>query len=306
MRASQKYAATGWSNAHAKSAPHQCLQMFGVAGALHLHSRERALDVADIACHKLDAGGAGVLLKAIELSGAGDRHDPRLLRQQPGERDLRRCRSLLLRDPAELIDQRLIGLARLGEKRGTTLRPGTATGRSNRRPRSCLPSRGPGQAARRRGAARPRAGGLVSAVFGLSPLLSKPPAIDAGIRPVGRCAAPPGLVAETFVKSSRPFFIMNSCNTDFVRRWRLSRWSAQRCRLRRLSPRTPRRSSCESSPSTISTAICGRRRAGSGSPIPATRPKRSRCRPAAPSPWRRWSGSSARATGTRSSSRPET
>ena len=68
-------------------------------------------------------------------------------------------------------------------------------------------------------------------------------------------------------------------------------WARPRARNRR----KPRRSNCEFSRSTISTATCGRRPAASGSPIPTTRPRRSRSRPAAPSTWRRWSSSCAQA-----------
>jgi hypothetical protein len=40
----------------------------------------------------------------VQLRGARDRNDPRLLRQQPRERYLSRRRLLLLRDPAQQID----------------------------------------------------------------------------------------------------------------------------------------------------------------------------------------------------------
>ena len=49
----------------------------------------------------------------MQLGGAGDRHDPGLLRQQPGERDLRRRRLLSAAMSAEQIDQRLVCLAGL-------------------------------------------------------------------------------------------------------------------------------------------------------------------------------------------------
>lgn len=44
----------------------------------------------------------------MQLRGAWDRHDPRLLAKQPGKRDLRRGRQLSLRDRAEQINQGLI------------------------------------------------------------------------------------------------------------------------------------------------------------------------------------------------------
>ncbi len=63
-----------------------------------------------------DIGGAEVFLQPVQLGRAGDRHDPRLLRQQPGQRDLRRRRAFLRRDSSDGIDQALIGGAGLGRK----------------------------------------------------------------------------------------------------------------------------------------------------------------------------------------------
>src|ERR1044072_2454130 len=48
----------------------------------------------------------------MRLSGARDRHDPGLLGQQPGNRDLRGCRLLLCRNAAEQINKSLVRLAR--------------------------------------------------------------------------------------------------------------------------------------------------------------------------------------------------
>jgi hypothetical protein len=58
----------------------------------------------------------------VQLGGARNRHDPRLLRQQPGQRDLGRRRAFALRDLAQQIDQRLVGLRASGVKRGRLLR----------------------------------------------------------------------------------------------------------------------------------------------------------------------------------------
>src|SRR5712692_6139206 len=44
----------------------------------------------------------------MQLGRARDWHDPRFLRKQPSERDLSRCRLLLLRKSAQQIHQRLI------------------------------------------------------------------------------------------------------------------------------------------------------------------------------------------------------
>ena len=60
-----------------------------------------------------DGRGADIFFQPMQLGGAGDRHDPGLLRQQPGQRDLRRRRALSFGDLAKQIDQGLVGLARL-------------------------------------------------------------------------------------------------------------------------------------------------------------------------------------------------
>src|SRR5271157_5634772 len=44
----------------------------------------------------------------MQLRGAWDRNSPRLLRKQPGERDLSRCRLLPFCDAAEQVNQGLI------------------------------------------------------------------------------------------------------------------------------------------------------------------------------------------------------
>ena len=48
----------------------------------------------------LDGGCRNVFLQAVQLRRPWDRHDPRLLGQEPGECDLRRRRALTLRDAA--------------------------------------------------------------------------------------------------------------------------------------------------------------------------------------------------------------
>ena len=50
----------------------------------------------------------------MTLGGSRDRHDPRLLRQQPGQGDLRRRHALALRYLPQHAHQRLIGPARFG------------------------------------------------------------------------------------------------------------------------------------------------------------------------------------------------
>ena len=52
----------------------------------------------------------------MQFRGAGNRNDPRLLGEQPGERDLSRCRFLPFRDRCQQIDQRLIRFPSLRRK----------------------------------------------------------------------------------------------------------------------------------------------------------------------------------------------
>ena len=70
-------------------------------------------DFTQIVGREFDGDRADVFVQAMQLRGARDRYNPRLLRQQPGERDLRRCRLLSFRDAGEQIDQRLIRLESL-------------------------------------------------------------------------------------------------------------------------------------------------------------------------------------------------
>ena len=72
-----------------------------------------ALDVAEIVRRKSERSGPDVLLQAMQLRGARDRNNPRLLSEQPDERDLCRGRLLPLGDAAEEGDQGLIRLERL-------------------------------------------------------------------------------------------------------------------------------------------------------------------------------------------------
>src|SRR6266542_4941022 len=96
-----------------QSAPRPLLELLRIAGALHLDLRRSGVDGADVVGRQLDVRCAEVLLEPIQLRRPGDRNEPRLLRQQPRESDLRRRRALPLRDLAEQIDQGLIRLARL-------------------------------------------------------------------------------------------------------------------------------------------------------------------------------------------------
>ena len=69
----------------------------------------------------------------MQLRGAWDWNNPRLLGQQPGERDLSGCRLLPFGDPAEQINQGLIRLERLRrEAREGAAEVGAVEGRVSR------------------------------------------------------------------------------------------------------------------------------------------------------------------------------
>ena len=80
---------------------------------MHRDLRGGAFDVAQVLRRELDGHRPDVLVQALKPARAGDGHNPRLLGQQPRERDLRGRGLLALRDAAEQIDQKL---AQLDEK----------------------------------------------------------------------------------------------------------------------------------------------------------------------------------------------
>src|SRR6478672_2395207 len=71
------------------------LEMRRVAVAVHRDLRDGGLDLPEVGRRELHLRRAEVLLETMHLRGAGDRHDPRLLREEPGEGDLRWRRLLL-------------------------------------------------------------------------------------------------------------------------------------------------------------------------------------------------------------------
>ena len=88
----------------------RCFEPLGVARALDRDRGRGAFDLGEVVPLKLDIRRAEVLLEPVELCGTGDRHDPRLLPEEPRDRDLRGSRVLLFRDSAEQVDERLIDL----------------------------------------------------------------------------------------------------------------------------------------------------------------------------------------------------
>ena len=82
----------------------------------------RARDFREVIGSQLDIGRAEILLEPVQFGGAGDRHDPGLLREEPREGDLRGRRLLLAGDAFKQINQRLILLQPCGVKRGRMFR----------------------------------------------------------------------------------------------------------------------------------------------------------------------------------------
>ncbi len=69
------------------------------------------LDGGEIGRCEHHVGRADVLLKAVQLGGARNRHDPGLLRQQPGDGDLRPAHALRRGECAQHLHQPGVGLA---------------------------------------------------------------------------------------------------------------------------------------------------------------------------------------------------
>src|ERR1700683_463102 len=97
------FASFGW-----RLAAHQLLVKFRIARPCELDVRGGAFDGGEIFRRQFDVGRREVLVRTIELRGAGDRNDPCPLREQPGERDLSRCRFLLFREGSEQVHQSLV------------------------------------------------------------------------------------------------------------------------------------------------------------------------------------------------------
>jgi hypothetical protein len=93
-----------------------------VAAALHLDLRGRLVELAEFGGRQLDFGGAEILLESVRLAGAGNGDDPGLLRQQPGQGDLSRCRTLAIGDARQQVDDSLVVLPRFGVNRGIVAR----------------------------------------------------------------------------------------------------------------------------------------------------------------------------------------
>src|SRR5712671_649261 len=87
-----------------RSAAGRCFELLGVARAPDRDRGRSAFDLGEVVPRQLDIRRAEVLLEPVELCGTGNRHDPRLLPEEPRDRDLRESRVLLFRDSAEQVD----------------------------------------------------------------------------------------------------------------------------------------------------------------------------------------------------------
>src|SRR4051794_23023323 len=70
----------------------QSLRGFGIASALDGDPGRGLFDIAKVRIAKLDRSRAEVLFEPVQFRGPWNRHDPGLLREQPGECDLGRSR----------------------------------------------------------------------------------------------------------------------------------------------------------------------------------------------------------------------
>src|SRR4051794_23573978 len=91
-------------------------KVLGVAFALDLNLGRRALDLGEVIGGQLDVGRAQGLLQAGGLRGPRGWDDPRLLREEPRESDLRRGGVLLACNAHQQIHQGLVLLHRLWRK----------------------------------------------------------------------------------------------------------------------------------------------------------------------------------------------
>src|SRR5579859_2033410 len=78
--------------------------------------RGGVLDPPQLVPRQYDRRRSDVLLQPVEFGSAGDRNDPWLLRQEPCQRDLRRCGALLRPDRFQQVNHRPVCLASSGRK----------------------------------------------------------------------------------------------------------------------------------------------------------------------------------------------
>src|SRR5689334_22217280 len=98
------------------SEPRPFLEVFGIARALDRDLRGGTVDLTQVVGREPERRGAEVLVQALQLGRAGDRHDPRLLGEQPRERDLGRCCPFGSGNLPQDVHDDLIRLARLSRE----------------------------------------------------------------------------------------------------------------------------------------------------------------------------------------------
>src|SRR5690349_6140810 len=79
-----------------------------VAVAAHADAPGETVEVGAFVGRQRDPSSRGVLADALGAAGPGDRHDPRLLRQQPGQGDLPGRRALGLGEALDVVDKGLV------------------------------------------------------------------------------------------------------------------------------------------------------------------------------------------------------
>lgn len=77
---------------------------------MHGDVRRRGVDLTYVIGRKLDICGTEVLLQTVELRRTRDRHDPRILREHPGQRELRGRHPLPCGDGFHEVHNRLVRL----------------------------------------------------------------------------------------------------------------------------------------------------------------------------------------------------
>ena len=90
-------------NQCSRGSVHVLHELLGHPAAVNFDFDEGCFEVLKIRRGEFDVKGAEVLGEVIGVACAGDRDDPRLLRQQPREGDLRGCRVLLSRESASAV-----------------------------------------------------------------------------------------------------------------------------------------------------------------------------------------------------------
>src|SRR5207253_11416608 len=100
------------------SAAGHLFEPFRIPIALHRDLRDGAPDLTQILRSQFDGSRSDILFQAVQLRGARDRHDPRLLSKQPADRYLSGRRLLPSRDFAEQINQGLVRPSSLRREAG--------------------------------------------------------------------------------------------------------------------------------------------------------------------------------------------